>query len=591
MPVAGNGAQGVLKESVVFQTEYFQKSFETVSSLSANNFYLISACLFDVAPQSFGLSQSIRICTLSSAAAYSVPVFPFEESSVSLTTGAMQNLLFVGSAPVGARNTVIGGSAFTPHVVLAARRPTTQHGPTMLLGIPRLFGGRSKQVETVKVVEAAPPPPIPTKEGPVEWAKGHPFQVVAMGALLFSTGKRLFDATKTQKKGATVSEAGKNGIVSKPTEQKSGYIRAVPKRHETTQEALDLLGNTARKYIIVGGKGGVGKTSMSAAVATSFADRGQTTLIISTDPAHSLSDAFGQDVSGGDPVAVMGIDNLYAQEVDPDSMKRTFKMMSEMDGMKGMGMEDMGLDDLNSLFDTIPPGFDEAVALVEIIKYIQADSEYARFQRIVFDTAPTGHTLRLLALPDFLNGFFGKIISMKSKLGNVMSQFKGMFGGNDADLDSSVAEMEDLKRSMGMVRDLFRDEYQTEFIVATIPNMMSIAESKRLVQELNKERIPVRHLFVNQVQPANDDCTFCAARRKEQTGNIRYLQGEFSALQISTVQSFDKEIKGTGALRAMALQLFPTAIEESSSTGLNAAIGRGDESEETPGRARAELVD
>lgn len=297
---------------------------------------------------------------------------------------------------------------------------------------------------------------------------------------------------------------------------------------------------------------------MSAAVATAFADRGQTTLIVSTDPAHSLSDAFGQIVSGGDPVPVSAVDNLYAQEVDPDSMKRTFKMMNNMGGGKslGMGMDDMGLDELNSLFDTIPPGFDEAVALVEIIKYIEADAEYTRFDRIVFDTAPTGHTLRLLALPDFLNGFFGKIISMKSKFGNVMNQFKGMFG-NDVDMDNSMEEMEELKRSMNMVRELFRDEVQTEFVVATIPNMMAIAESQRLVDELRKEQIPVRHLFVNQVQPQNDDCTFCSARHREHTSNMKYIEQQLTGLKISTVQCFDKEIKGAPALRTMGSQLFP----------------------------------
>lgn len=431
----------------------------------------------------------------------------------------------------------------------------------MLLGIPRVFGGsgRTKKADLVEQVPVSPPPPLPQPDrNPLHWAKANPLQAALVASMLVSTGRTLFGGGKntvTPIKSATVGAKSTKGTGSVG-------LKAVPRRHETTEEALDLLGNTARKYIIVGGKGGVGKTSMSAAVATAFADGGQTTLIVSTDPAHSLSDAFGQSVSGGDPVPVMGIDNLYAQEVDPDSMKRTFKMMEQMGGDGGMGalgMEDMGLEDLNSLFETIPPGFDEAVALVEIVKYIQGDAAYARFERIVFDTAPTGHTLRLLALPDFLNGFFGKIISMKGKLGNVMKQFKGMLGSGDAEaeMNASVEEMEELKRSMGMVRDLFRDEIQTEFIVATIPNMMAIAESGRLVLELNREKIPVRHLFVNQVQPSNDECTFCAARHKEQTGNLRRIETEFSGLQISKVQAFDKEIKGTAALRAMGAQLFP----------------------------------
>lgn len=456
----------------------------------------------------------------------------------------------------------------------------------MLLGIPRLFGrtGRPKVSETIETVEVAPPPSF--REKPLVWAKAHPFQVAAVASLMISVAQRAINA---RKKSSEPSLTTKVTSSANSTSAPSSRMRAVPKKHETTEEALDLLENTARKYIIVGGKGGVGKTSMSAAVATSFADRGQTTLIVSTDPAHSLSDAFGQTVSGGAPVPVLGIDNLYAQEVDPETMKKTFKMT---DSLSGMGMEEMGLDDLNSLFDTIPPGFDEAVALVEIIKYIQADAEYSRFERIVFDTAPTGHTLRLLALPDFLNGFFGKIISMKSKFGNLLNQFKGMFG-NDVDMNDSMEDMEEMKRSMRMVRELFRDEIQTEFVVATIPNMMAIAESTRLVEELRKEKIPVRHLFVNQVQPANDDCMFCAARRKEQSGNMRYLQREFEGLQISTVQSFDKEIKGAGALRAMGEQLFPHSRDEGGDGGKERTKADDKRVEETSSTSRveAELIE
>lgn len=340
--------------------------------------------------------------------------------------------------------------------------------------------------------------------------------------------------------------------------------KATPKRHETSEEAMDLVGNTARKYVIVGGKGGVGKTSSSCAIATQFADRGQVTLIVSTDPAHSLSDAFDQPVSGGEPIPVIGIDNLYAQEINPENIKQNFNLVGSAGGGDALaGLGDMGLDDLNSLFDKLPPGFDEAAALAEIVKLLDDDPAYMKFDRIVFDTAPTGHTLRLMSLPDFLNGFVGKIISMKSKFKGVMNQFKGMFDDQN-DMDESFNDMEELKRTMAKVRDLFTDEVQTEFIVATIPNMMAIAESKRLVDELRREHVPVRHLFVNHCQPENSGCEFCSVRHKEQAANLKYIRSEFSGLQIATVQSFDREIRGAAALRAMGSQLLPTPSDEKS---------------------------
>lgn len=499
-----------------------------------------------------------------------------------------ERVLFVGAPSLGARRRALPSNA--------CGRPRTRFvAPTMAretrVGVPA--DGRTGATEKVETQEAGPLAPAG------DWVRAHPLQTASLAALTLPLVVRWVLRPRGKPRRAATSSSSRS-TPSSATREGSGTIssslrsppRAVPTAHETTAEAMDLLGNTARKYVIVGGKGGVGKTSMSASVATQFADRGQTTLIVSTDPAHSLSDAFGQSVSGGDPVPVLGIDNLYAQEVNPETMKRTFKMMAQQPGANMPELGDMGLDDLNSLFETLPPGFDEAVALVEIIKYIEGDAAYARFDRIVFDTAPTGHTLRLLSLPDFLNGFFGKIISMKSKFGAVMGQFKGMFGGADAsDVDRSMDEMEELKRSMAIVRDLFRDEVQTEFIVATIPNMMAIAESSRLVDELRKERIPVRHLFVNQVQPSNAGCTFCSARHKEQTANMEYLSTTFDGLQISTVQSFDREIKGAAALRAMGAQLFPGEGETTAMETCAHAKTQTAKAETATPKAAAELVD
>ena len=323
--------------------------------------------------------------------------------------------------------------------------------------------------------------------------------------------------------------------------------------------ALEVVNRlTGRKLTIIGGKGGVGKTSIAAATAVRFADEGQTTLIISTDPAHSLSDAFDQDVSSGSPVAVLNIDRLYAMEVDPEQIKTSFRMLPEAQKMQVLGGMDMGLEEFDSLFETLPPGFDEAIALVEIIKLIQGDPSFARFERVVIDTAPTGHTLRLLALPDFLNSFAGKLMSMKNKLGGMMSQFKNFFGGNEGGSlnGADSADMEEMKRSMQMVRELFRDTAQTEFIVSTIPTMMSISESQRLVRDLKRERIPCRHIFVNMVQPANEQCKFCSARHREHLANYEYVKRAFADYEVSPVRFFDREVRGLHALRAMAEALY-----------------------------------
>lgn len=486
---------------------------------------------------------------------------------------------FVPAAGVVQRKAFLGAAATSPLASARLARQPHRAAPTARIGIP--FRGRNAATEAVAeaVIEvpAAPPSRI---ERATEWSRAHPVRAGMFVAMLFVYTKRAVEAWRNDETPNFFDDARKEaekraGIVPAAAERESGG-RATPAAHETSEEAMDLLGNTARKFVIVGGKGGVGKTSTSCAVAAKFADKGQTTLIVSTDPAHSLSDAFDQRVGGGEPVPVVGIDNLYAQEIDPENTKQSFNLMGGSGGGgDGMMSElgDMGLDDLNSLFDKLPPGFDEAAALAEIVKLLEGDPAYQKFDRIVFDTAPTGHTLRLLSLPEFLNGFVGKIINMKSKFKGVMNQFKGMFGGQDVDMDESFNDMEELKRTMAKVRDLFTDERRTEFIVTTIPNMMAIAESKRLVEELRGEQIPVRHLFVNQVQPENDDCTFCSVRHKEQSSNLKYIRSEFPQLKISTVQIFDREIRGAPALRAMGSQLFPGVDADVPTSGLNGSSG------------------
>ena len=323
----------------------------------------------------------------------------------------------------------------------------------------------------------------------------------------------------------------------------------------------DLLHNKQRRYILVGGKGGVGKSSISASLATTFANAGQKTLIISTDPAHSLSDSFDQDVSGGETVQIKGVDNLYAMEIDPEKGAEDFKSLAGVEGEDGdekvgsiMGeLSQFGFGDVGDLMETMPPGIDEALALAKVIQFINAD-EYADFERIVFDTAPTGHTLRMLALPDFLDGFMGKMIKVRIKMNNATSAFKSLLG-MQAERDNTLEVMEALKKSMGVVRELFRDKVQTEFMIATIPTIMAINESERLREQLKEEEIGVEHVIVNQVLPPNPDCKFCSVRSKGQHDNLEYIHNIFGDLNVVEVEFFDHEVRGIDALLEMGAKV------------------------------------
>lgn len=341
-------------------------------------------------------------------------------------------------------------------------------------------------------------------------------------------------------------------------------MRSIAGTSEATSEFDDLASGSGRKYYMLGGKGGVGKTSCAASLAVKLADCGHPTMIVSTDPAHSLSDSFSQDLSGGKLVPVQGLDSqLFALEINQENTREEFRSASQenggmgvkhvMDSM-GLGMLSEQLGDLNlsELLNTLPPGFDEALAISKVLQFVES-KEYCMFTRIVFDTAPTGHTLRLLSLPDFLDASLGKMMKLKKKLASAKLALKSVFGKQETQEDTSD-KLEQLREKMAKVRDLFRDPDTTEFIIVTIPTVMAINETSRLCESLKKESVPVNRLILNQVLPPSlPDCKFCSMRRKDQMRAIEVIKSdsELSGLRLIQAPLLDAEIRGVPALTYM----------------------------------------
>ena len=192
-------------------------------------------------------------------------------------------------------------------------------------------------------------------------------------------------------------------------------------------------------------------------------------------------------------VAVEGTDGMmYAMEVDPDQAKAEFTAFAKQadvsagakDFMSSVGLgglaDQLGDLKLGELLDTPPPGLDEGIAIAKVVQFIK-DEKYAKFTRIVFDTAPTGHTLRLLSLPDFMDASIGKIVRLRQKLTSAGDAVKSLFGVADEAQDEAVAKLERLKAQLQEVKDLFRNEDTTEFVIVTIPTVLGISESGRLL--------------------------------------------------------------------------------------------------------------
>ncbi|PSP96687.1 arsenic-transporting ATPase, partial [Halobacteriales archaeon QS_4_70_19] len=210
---------------------------------------------------------------------------------------------------------------------------------------------------------------------------------------------------------------------------------------EAVESLEDSIAVDAPEYVLYGGKGGVGKTTMAAATALASAQEGVATLAVSTDPAHSLSDSLETSIPA-EPTRIREDVPLYAAEIDPDAMQQGPFAQGEGAGGGMLGGLDALMQDegLNPFAAGTMPGADEAAAMQLLLQYMDDD----RFDRVVVDTAPTGHTLRLLELPELMESLTGRLLAFRERLSGMMGSVKGLFG-SDTDEQSLERGMDDLR--------------------------------------------------------------------------------------------------------------------------------------------------
>lgn len=303
----------------------------------------------------------------------------------------------------------------------------------------------------------------------------------------------------------------------------------------------DIIYNDDIKFILAGGKGGVGKTSSAGAIALLSARHGYRTLVLSTDPAHSLSDSFDQNLSGGEEIPIEGVDKLWGMEI---STEKGMEQFQDAMGSGAVGPEgQMAAQLLGDMGGMSPPGSDEAMAFGKMLEYLEDTS----YDRVIFDTAPTGHTLKLLEVPDLLDSWLGKIITLRQRLGSMMAAARAFMGGGQ-DEDTAWEMMQRTKEKIRAAREELSNPNLTQFVVVMIPEAMAVFETQRLLASLNAWKIPADNIIVNQLIPENPDCAFCDARRQMQQSNLADIKEIYEDLDITEVPLFDREIRGKEGL-------------------------------------------
>jgi len=313
------------------------------------------------------------------------------------------------------------------------------------------------------------------------------------------------------------------------------------------------------RIVLHTGKGGVGKTTVSAATAIAAARAGHRTLLLSTDPAHSVSDALAVEL-GSVPTAIPGVAGLWAAQVD--TRARFEQAWSEIRDylvtvLAARGMEQVQAEEL-----TVLPGADEIFALLEVHRFATG----ADFDVIVVDSAPSGESLKLLALPETLRFYGDRLMGAPARLLRAISTgFAGLAGRSDSASSGPAGDaFGNLLDALIAARELLADSAVTGIRMVLTPERLVVAEARRLRTALALHGFAVEGVVVNRVLPASvglgktdtAENTFFASWRAAQHTGLSMISESFGDVQIRTVTLSAAEPVGVPALACIALELF-----------------------------------
>jgi arsenite-transporting ATPase len=306
------------------------------------------------------------------------------------------------------------------------------------------------------------------------------------------------------------------------------------------------------RIILYTGKGGVGKTSVAAATARRCAAAGLRTLVVSTDPAHSLSDSLELKLRGSPTPCG---DNLWGQEVQAqEEMERHWEAVQEW---MGDLLAERGVDRISAEELTVPPGMDELFSLLEIKRH----HEEGAFEAIVVDCAPTGETLRLLSFPDVASWWLEKVFPWERRL--VAAARPIARGLLDVPLPSE-AVFDDVQRLVGnlvAMNDILRDRATTSVRLVMNPHRMVVKESMRTFTYLNLYGYLTDAVVVNRMLPEEAAEGYFGPWREAQQEQMELVRSAFAPVPVLVAPHLEREVVGEEMLDRLADRLFPASGE------------------------------
>jgi arsenite-transporting ATPase len=301
------------------------------------------------------------------------------------------------------------------------------------------------------------------------------------------------------------------------------------------------------RVLLFTGKGGVGKTTVAAATAVRAARAGHRTMIMSTDPAHSLADSFDTDI-GSEPVRIAL--NLWAEQID--AQERLEANWREIQEYFIQLMNWAGVDTIQAEELSVIPGLDEIFALIDVKRYVDG----GRHDLLVVDCAPTAETLRLLSLPEIMNWYIERIFPVERRVVRAVRPLVTKITSLPIADDRFFASVERLHRNLDSVRRILTDDEVSSVRLVVNPEKMVIAEARRTYTYLSLFGYRVDAVIVNRIIPDTVTDPYFGKWKEIQAEHLASVSDSFEPVPILTARLFDREMVGIELLEAMGDEVY-----------------------------------
>jgi arsenite-transporting ATPase len=301
------------------------------------------------------------------------------------------------------------------------------------------------------------------------------------------------------------------------------------------------------RVILFTGKGGVGKTTIAAATALRAARAGARTLVMSTDPAHSLGDSFEMEI-GSTPTTI--IENLWAQQIDAqERLEGNWREIQDyfIQLMNWAGTETIQAEEL-----TVIPGLDEIFSLIDVRTLVESGA----FDMVVVDCAPTAETLRLLSLPEIMNWYIERIFPVERRVVKTIRPMLSRMTTLPIAGDQVFGAIERLHRNLETVKQILTDEHVSSVRLVVNPEKMVIAEARRTYTYLGLFGYRVDAVVVNRIIPEEVVDPYFGKWKDVQAEHLATVHESFEPLPILTARLFDREMVGIPLLVEMGDEVY-----------------------------------